>query len=284
MRYLVFATIIWAFSFSLIGVYLAGQVDPYFSVVSRIALAAIAFIPFVRIKGFNRTDALLTYIIGAIQLGGMYLFYYHSFNLLTVPEVLIFTIVTPLYVTLFYDLAHQRFSPVYLLLALLSVVAAYVIRQHELSDDYWLGFFIVQGSNLCFALGQVAFKLLSERRTDYRQQSYFIWFYLGALSVALIGWFSKGQPVYPTSSIQWAVIIWLGIVASGLGYYLWNKGATLVTQSTLSIMNNMLIPAGLLVNLVIWNRDVDLIRLSYGGAILLFTLGLDYAYRYYKTN
>lgn len=46
MGYLSVITLLWAFSFSLIGVYLAGQVDPWFSVLTRVSLAALVFIPF----------------------------------------------------------------------------------------------------------------------------------------------------------------------------------------------------------------------------------------------
>ncbi|RLB76859.1 MAG: EamA family transporter, partial [Deltaproteobacteria bacterium] len=48
MGYLISITILWAFSFSLIGVYLAGQVDAYFSVLTRVALATVVFLPFIR--------------------------------------------------------------------------------------------------------------------------------------------------------------------------------------------------------------------------------------------
>lgn len=46
MTYLVVMTIVWAFSFSLIGVYLAVQVDAYFSVLIRVLLATIVFFTF----------------------------------------------------------------------------------------------------------------------------------------------------------------------------------------------------------------------------------------------
>lgn len=46
MPFLIVTTIIWSFSFSLIGVYLAGQVDPWFSVLMRIGLASLLFVPF----------------------------------------------------------------------------------------------------------------------------------------------------------------------------------------------------------------------------------------------
>jgi hypothetical protein len=48
MGYLSGVTLLWAFSFSLIGVYLAGQVDSYFSVLMRIVLAGLVFLPFLR--------------------------------------------------------------------------------------------------------------------------------------------------------------------------------------------------------------------------------------------
>ncbi len=40
-------------------------------------------------------------------------------------------------------------------------------------------------------------------------------------------------------------------------------------------MNNALVPAGLIVNILIWNRDVDLVRLSIGGAIILLSLWIN---------
>ena len=100
MIYLVAITILWAFSFSLIGTYLAGQVDAYFSVLTRVTLAAAVFLPFIRRVPLSLAAKLM--VLGAIQLGCMYVFYYQSFLLLTVPEVLIFTILTP-------DLCHPHF-------------------------------------------------------------------------------------------------------------------------------------------------------------------------------
>ncbi len=50
MPYLVLVTCIWAFSFSFIGVYLAGQVDSYFAVLTRTFLAALVFVPFLKKK------------------------------------------------------------------------------------------------------------------------------------------------------------------------------------------------------------------------------------------
>ena len=57
--------------------------------------------------------------------------------------------------------------------------------------------------------------------------------------------------------------------------FLWNKGATRVDAGTLAIMNNALVPAGLLVNLLIWNRDADLVRLALGGVVIVAALVIN---------
>lgn len=284
MPYLVAVTLLWAFSFSLIGVYLAGSIDSYFSVFSRVFLASLLFLPFLSWRQPPRL-ALGIMGCGALQLGVMYLFYYQSFLLLSVPEVLIFTVLTPIYVTLIYDLLHKRFNPGYLLTAALAVLAALVIRLDSLSQNYWLGFAVVQGANLCFALGQVGYKVLLERYQPVApQHTIFGYFYLGALAVTLPAWWLLGTSVYPSTSLQWGILLWLGLGASGLGYFLWNKGATLVNAGALAIMNNALVPAGLLVNLLIWNRDADLLRLSLGGALLLVSLLINQVWLKPKTQ
>lgn len=273
MAYLSFTTLLWAFSFSFIGVYLAGQVDAYFMVMTRTLLALLVFLPFFRWQKVPRRLALSLLGIGAIQLGMMYLFYYHSFLLLTVPEVLIFTIFTPIYVTLCHDLLQWRFHVRYLLGALLAVMGAAVIRYDRLTSDYLLGFLTVQGANLCFAIGQVWYKWLLARESDkWPQHQMFAFFYLGAAGVASLAWLLLGKPHYPTSPLQWGLLVWLGAGASGLGYFLWNKGATRVNAGLLAVMNNALIPSGLLVNLLIWNQQANLLRLALGAGLILLSL------------
>ena len=275
MRYLLGVTILWAFSFSLIGVYLAGQVDAYFAVLSRIALALLIFLPLLyRYRG-TATDAFTLAALGAVQLGLMYIFYYQSFLLLSVPQVLVFTIFTPIYITLLYDALSGRFNLRFLVAALLAVLAAAVMRDGIPAPDYWLGFAVVQGANLCFAAGQVGYKKFMEPKSNQlAQHQQFGWFYVGALAVALPAWWLLGSSNYPQHASQWLVLLWLGLVASGGGYFWWNKGASQVSSGTLAVMNNALIPAGLLVNLLIWNRDADLLRLGAGVTILVFSLWL----------
>lgn len=268
---------LWAFSFSLIGEYLAGQVDNYFSVLARIVLAAAVFLPFLRFRGLSGRHRLALMALGAVQLGLMYVFFYQSFLLLTVPEVLLFTIFTPVYVAVLDDLLAGRFSPVHLVTAALAVLGAAVIRYQRPESAFWLGFGVVQGANLCFAAGQVGYRRLAPRLPrELPAHGVFGWFYLGALALSLPAFALFGDPAkLPATGLHWGVLAWLGAVASGLGYFLWNRGATRVDAGTLAAMNNALIPAGLLVNLLIWNRDADLPRLVLGGAVILAALWLN---------
>ncbi|UYG02379.1 carboxylate/amino acid/amine transporter [Halomonas sp. LR3S48] len=277
MGYLIGVTALWAFSFSLIGVYLAGQVDSYFAVMVRVSLAALVFLPFLRPSLLVGRQRLALMGLGAVQLGIMYIFFYQSFLLLSVPEVLLFTIFTPLYVTLLDDALFGRFTPFYLLTAALAVLGAAVIRYDGIDSGFWLGFLVVQGANFCFALGQVGYRRLSTSLpAELPRHSVFAWFYLGALVVALPAFALLGNAAaLPSTGVQWGVLAWLGLVASGLGYFFWNLGATRVDAGALAIMNNALIPAGLAVNLVIWNRDADLVRLALGGAIIVGSLVLN---------
>ncbi|MCW4153088.1 carboxylate/amino acid/amine transporter [Halomonas sp. 18H] len=278
MAYLVGVTALWAFSFSLIGVYLAGQVDSYFAVLLRVGLAALVFLPFLRPSLLKGKQRLALMVLGAIQLGIMYTFFYQSFILLSVPEVLLFTIFTPVYIALLDDLLFGRFTPIYLLSAALAVIGAAVIRYDGVDSGFWAGFLVVQGANLCFAIGQVGYRrLAADLPADLPWHNVFGWFFIGAMVIALPVFLVFGNSAaLPTTSVQWGVLAWLGLVASGVGYFAWNQGATRVDAGTLAVMNNALVPAGLAVNLLIWNREADVGRLLLGAGIMAASLWLNH--------
>ena len=85
MGLLVFVTVLWAFSFSLIGEFLAGQVDSDFAVLSRVLLGALVFLPFTRWRGVPSGMKLGILMTGMLQFGITYLCLYRSFSYLSVP-------------------------------------------------------------------------------------------------------------------------------------------------------------------------------------------------------
>jgi carboxylate/amino acid/amine transporter len=277
MPILIAVTLLWAFSFSLIGVYLAGQVDAWFSVLMRVSLATIVFLPFLKFREIEIKTAIKLMVCGAFQLGIMYGFYYQSFLYLSVPEVLLFTVMTPLYVTLINDILDSRLNIGFAISSVLAILGAVAIRYQGVDEGFIKGLLIVQAANVCFAAGQVGYKRIIEKEhPDIAQRTVFGWFFLGALVIVIPCYIFMGNPEkLPTSNLQWGILVYLGVIASGLGYFAWNKGATMVNIGTLAVANNLLIPAGIAVNVIFWNREADMLRLAIGGIIILFALWVN---------
>ena len=271
MRYLVIVTILWAFSFSLIGQYLAAQVDSDFAVLARVSIAAAIFVPLSIWRGLPSALVRGFWLAGALQFGLTYLCLYRSFNVLSVQEVLLFTVLTPIYVTLLDDAMARHFNRWALLAAVVAVTGGIIIRFRPLHGDYLVGFILLQIANLAFAAGQVICRrLLLRYPTDIPMYRFFGHFFLGALFVALPSWWLFGDPSrLPQTPMQWGVLAWLGIFATALGMYGWTKGSTRVDAGVLAVMNELHIPAGLIVNVLIWNRDTDLKRLSLGMLVVM---------------
>ena len=159
MPYLLFVTVLWAFSFSLIGEYLAGQVDSYFAVLTRVLLAGAVFLPLTRWRGVAPRFIGGVMLVGALQFGITYVCLYQSFRVLTVPEVLLFTVLTPLHVALIDDALNRRFNPWALLAAAVAVLGAAIIRYDGVSGDFVEGFLLLQLANATFAAGQSSLTL-----------------------------------------------------------------------------------------------------------------------------
>ena len=101
-------------------------------------------------------------------------------------------------------------------------------------------------------------------------------FFLGALVLALPSWLLFGNPAkMPQTDLQWGVLIYMGLFATALGMYWWVKGSTEVDAGVLAVMNELHVPAGLIVNVLIWNRDTDLQRLAIGGLIIMASFWLN---------
>ncbi|AMA46749.1 carboxylate/amino acid/amine transporter [Pseudomonas alabamensis] len=277
MVYLFVVALIQAFSFNLIGEYLAGQVDSYFAVLARVILAGLVFLPLTRWRQVEPRFLRAMLLIGALQYGITYVCLYLSFRVLSVPEVLLFTILTPLHVTLIEDALNRRFNAWALVAAAVAVAGAAVIRFDTLSGDFFIGFLLLQLANFTYAAGQVFYRhLVARHPSDEPHYRRFGYFYLGALLVVLPAFLAFGNVQHlPSTDSQWLVLLFLGLCPTALGLYWWNKGACLVPGATLAVMNNLHVPIGLVLNLLIWNQAQPLGRLLVGGGIILASVWLS---------
>jgi len=269
-------TFIWGFSFSLIGVYLSGHVNSYLAVFIRVLIALLIFLPFFRPRTFALNKLLALVAIGGVQVGATYLFLYHAFAYLTVPEVLLFTIFTPLWITVIdeFIIGRRRLPLRWWLAAVISVIGAAVIRYDGINQGALTGFMLIQGANLCFAIGQVAYKRLP--LGGIKQQSQvFACFFMGASLVSGLGVVLFGDwHIQAISLNQWAVLIWLGVGASAFGYLAWSIAIKQVNTGQVATMNNMLIPVGILVNFLFWNSEIEWLRLIIGAGLIVSSVWL----------
>lgn len=275
MSLLMIVSILWALSFGLTAQ--VSELGAPFVTAMRTLLAALVFLPFLDSRGLTPRQVLAFAGIGALQFGLMYLLYIASFHWLRSSEVALFTIFTPLFVTLVSDLLDGRMSWMFLLTAALAVLGTGICVWSGLGRrGILLGFLLMQAANLCFALGQVLYRRLAPA-SGKRDRDLMGLLYLGASVVAV----AMAAPSIPWAGIaamglrQWAVLIYLGTVASGLGFFLFNAGARRTDVGTLAIFNNVKIPLAILASGLVFREPVDWPRLAAGGAVIACALGLN---------
>ncbi|MCB9058642.1 MAG: EamA family transporter [Calditrichae bacterium] len=269
MIYLILVSLIWAFSFGLIKGQLNG-LDSHFIAFARLALSFIFFAFFLRTTIFKSKQIKILMGIGAVQFGLMYILYIYAYNFLDAWQIALFTIFTPLYVVLIGDLIRKRFQVLYLLVAIMSVAgAAIIIARDLMSVELRTGFVLMQLSNMCFAAGQVWYKKVKADFKGIKDGYLFSWLYAGALLVSGVNsMFITDWSSLQINSNQIMVLLYLGILSSGICFFLWNYGATKVNNGTLAVLNNLKVPLGVLISITVFGENGDWKRLLLGGTVI----------------
>ena len=275
MVYLTIVSLIWAFSFGLIGNTLAG-VDSFLIAAIRLGCASLLFIPFLKVDVISVGDRGRLILYGAVQFGLMYSLYMRAFYYIPSHQVAIFSILTPVYVVLINDIRQRKFSWRYLLVAILSVLGAGIIKAKAVpSGDIWIGFMLMQGAGFAFAFGQVAYRDWKNKNRQINDRNVFSLLTIGGtICAACFSAFFTDWSTLEINSDQWESILYLGFVASGIGFFLWNKGATQSNTGTLAACNNAVVPLAVICSLFLFGEiknieDEDLFKLA-SGAILIF--------------
>jgi drug/metabolite transporter (DMT)-like permease len=266
MFLLLLVSLLWAFSFGLIKrLGLDGTVVS----AARLGLALLVFLPFFRPRGLAARTALTFAAIGAVQFGLMYLAYNESFRFLQSYEIALFTLTTPILVTLLADAFDGTLRARALLAALFAVAGgACMVAKSAAVHGTFVGIGLVQLSNLAFALGQVLYRRLRAAQPALRERDVFALLYAGGFVVAVAAMLVRGSHV-AIDARQFTILLYLGVVASGVGFFLWNRGATQVSAGTLAVMNNAKIPLGVAASLLVFGESADPVRLICGAALML---------------
>lgn len=264
------ASFIWAFSFSLIKGQLTGLSSLLVAFI-RLGISLLIFLPFFRLKKTNKKQLFTLMLVGALQFGIMYIAYIQSFKTLQAYEIALFTIFTPFYVTIINDIRNKKLNKLNLLAVFITIVGTFIIKQGWKLDSFpWLGFGLMQISNLAFALGQYVYSKMTSDDDEKPYQN-FAALYLGAVLVTGIPMLFTltGNPFATITSTQWMTLLYLGVIASGIGFFLWNTGAKKVSTGNLAVMNNMKIPLTILVALVFFGETTNIPFLLIGGGLIV---------------
>ena len=101
----------------------------------------------------------------------------------------------------------------------------------------------------------------------------FAYFYIGALIFTTIGFLSSDvKTPLPNDIATWLLIVWMGVGASGLGFYFWDKGSLFVSSGTLAVMNNLVIPLGLMVEILFFGQALNSETYLIGTLIIVVSI------------
>lgn len=273
MIFLLIVSLIWAFSFGVIKGSLT-DLDSNFVSFIRLFISFLVFVPFMKLNHVQTRQKFNLIFIGVIQYGLMYASYIYAYQFLQSYEVALFTIFTPLYLTLFNDALSKKINLYFFIAATLSVLGAGIVVYKNFSDiNLWFGVFLVQISNICFAVGQVLYKNVMQKIKVVKDHELFGLLFLGGAIVTLI--FSLITTDFTSISFevnQIFALIYLGVIASGLGFFLWNFGARKTNVGALAVFNNLKIPLAIFVSLIVFNESANITGLTIGGIIIIISL------------
>lgn len=282
MIYLIIASLIWAFSFSPLKVNLV-DLDSSFVAWARLMIAFFVFLPFFRLKFLTPRLILHLFFLGAFQCGLFYVCYTEAFQYLDGYQVALFTIFMPIYVTIFDNIERRQLDWFNLCMALLAVIGAAIIS-YQLAipfDHIFLGFLLMQISNICFSFGQIEYRRLRHLHPQINDRQIYALFLFGAVILTAItttwrgGWASFELL---TVTHIW-VLLFLGALATGLGFLLWNAGSVSTHIGVLAVMNNIKIPLAVFVSITIFREQTNILRLILGGGLMVIAVIFAEYYR-----
>ena len=278
---LVLVSIIWAFSFGLIKGTLTG-LDSGLVASIRLILCFLCFAPFL-LKVSGQSQRLRLMALGVVQFGIMYLAYIQSYQHLPGYLVAVFTIFTPFYVIAINAIFDKTSRDARTLLitsisVFLSITGAAVIVYKAPGQEQFLwGFLILQVANIAFAIGQWNYQRWANKNTNAGNMS---WMYLGAAIFASLLTFPQIElNAVVINNEQIIALLYLGVIASGLCFYLWNSGSKSVSAATLAVMNNGYIPLAVIASIVLFSEEADYFRLLIGGGLIAISIYVSYLSR-----
>jgi drug/metabolite transporter (DMT)-like permease len=171
------------------------------------------------------------------------------------------------YVAIIHSYRRGRWPAGLFSAAVLALLGAALVERWQVDRrTFWTAFAVMQVSNAAFAWGQIAYKDWRRQNPLENDARIFGWLYLGGVLAALT--WAVFRPnwgeLLSYSPDRWGALLYLGIVASGAGFYLWNTGATQVKPGVLAVMNNLKSPLAVVVSVIFWGTSLQMSPRDWG--------------------
>lgn len=268
--WLILASFIWAFSFGLIKGAIQ-NLDPFLMSSIRMGIAFLGALIFWRPGGVDARQGRAAAVSGLVQVGFMYAPYMVAFRHLKAHEVALFTMTTPLIVVILHQFQERRVTWRPYGAALIAVLGGSIVAWKNLESGSMLyGILLVQVSNVFFATGQYLFiRCMGGSTVSIWRIApyYFGGAFAGSLFCLTIALLFGSQVRMPSYS-EWLVLLWLGLVASGLGFATWSYGSLKVSYAKLAVASDLKLPIAVLVSIFIFREQADITRVLVGGLLL----------------
>ena len=258
MIYLILVSILWSFSFGIIKYGLSGIDSSFISLMRNL----IAFLFFASLSLYNFKKFIFDIkliLIGAIQFGLMYVLYIQSYQYLPAYLIATFTITTPIFIGIFSQLLQNKsFSLSGIFSILLVVLGSLMMRFNIVNPlDYWLGFFLIQCANICFAIGQIMFKKWYSKNTSVDIIYNFSQMFFGAVLITSMFFIINSTNIGMLNTYNLFALLFLGLFSTGFGFLAWNLGSIQVSNERLAVMNNVVIPIAIFNSFLIFGEAIN---------------------------
>lgn len=258
MIYLILVSILWSFSFGIIKYGLSGIDSSFISLMRNL----IAFLFFASLSLYNFKKFIFDIkliLIGAIQFGLMYVLYIQSYQYLPAYLIATFTITTPIFIGIFSQLLQNKsFSLSGIFSILLVVLGSLMMRFNIVNPlDYWLGFFLIQCANICFAIGQIMFKKWYSKNTSVDIIYNFSQMFFGAVLITSMFSIINSTNIGMLNTYNLFALLFLGLFSTGFGFLAWNLGSIQVSNERLAVMNNVVIPIAIFNSFLIFGEAIN---------------------------
>ncbi len=271
MIYLILVSILWSFSFGIIKYGLSGIDSSFISLMRNL----IAFLFFASLSLYNFKKFIFDIkliLIGAIQFGLMYVLYIQSYQYLPAYLIATFTITTPIFIGIFSQLLQNKSFSLNGIFSILLVVLGSLMMRFNIVNplDYWLGFFLIQCANICFAIGQIMFKKWYSKNTSVDIIYNFSQMFFGAVLITSMFSIINSTNIGLLNTYNLFALLFLGLFSTGFGFLTWNLGSIQVSNERLALMNNAVIPIAIFNSYLIFGEAIN--PLLFAPGLVLFYL------------